>query len=159
MNRKLAGALAAALVVAVPRMAIAANFFLIDVDTETDKDDPAATVLDPASIVVESDGNRSFQFAIVHDIGEMYEFTMEADCSALRWRQTHSKYSSGMGDAVEHADVEDWETLQDGTNGDYMHKLVCDYPDNQPTGDQVYQAADYQTALQEISQRLTEMAD
>lgn len=159
MNRKFAGALAALIVLAVPRIANAADFFLMDIDTETDKEDPTATVLDPASIVVESDGSRTFRFAIVHDVGEISDFTMEADCSALRWRQTHSSHTSMLGEVTENDTPDDWETLQDGTNGAYMHKTVCDYPSNQPTGDQVYQASDYQTAIKEISDRLTDMAD
>jgi hypothetical protein len=159
MNRKFAGAFAALIVLAVPRIACAAGFFLIDVDMETDKDDPTATVLDPASIAVESDGSRTFRFAMVHDAdsGEISEYTMEADCSSLRWRQTHSTYTSGLGDVSENSTPEDWETLEDGTNGAYMHKTVCDYPNNQPTGDQVFQADDYQTMLQKVAQILSTM--
>jgi hypothetical protein len=158
MNHKLAGAFAALIVLAVPRIAAAADFFLIAVNMDTDKDDPTAMVLDPASIVVESDGNKTFRYATVHDVGSgvVSEFIMEADCSASRWRQIDFKYTAIEGDVTEDTAVKDWEALQDGSNGAYMYKTVCDYPNNQPTGD-IIQASDYQAMLQTAAEDLTEM--
>lgn len=154
MNRKFACALAILLASAMPRIADAADFFIMDVNSD-DPDAPFATVLDPASIVTEPNGNRTFRYAMIYPVNEVNDFAMEADCSTARWRQTHGTFTSNLGEVTEDNDAKDWETLNDGTNGAYMHKTVCDYPSNQPTGDQVFQADDYQTMIKRISINLT----
>ena len=124
------------------------------------------TILDPATIGAAQNGLKTFHLAEISEFDLWTDTGMEVDCAGNRMRMTSIlNHLAGDGDAIDlssrNADVNVWHTLQPGLQVDgadlvKMHDLVCKYPDEKPTGDDVMNFDSFQVALERISTMISE---
>lgn len=118
------------------------------------------TILDPSTISELPGGHKTFHLAEISQFTLWTDTTIEVDCGGSQVRMTsiinHLAGSDTMDLSSQNKDVNVWHTLQPGlqvAGADLikMHDLVCKYPDQKPTGNDVLSFPDFQSALERIS--------
>jgi hypothetical protein len=112
-------------------------------------------IIDPSTISAAQNGHKTFHLADISSYTLWIDFTMEVDCGSERWQLvsaiSHLAGGSTMDFTSRNPNVHVWKTLDSGSNDMLNHDLVCQYPDKKPTGDNVLQFADFQSALEAVS--------
>jgi len=143
----------AGLLLGAASVAQAADFYMLDYDDQN----MTVSLLDPSTIVDGADNHRSFHLAIVGTKNWHAESIIDADCSAERWHMLSTTFYNEDGSVEPDTQNQDWDTFDAGTIGAYMHDAVCNWPNQKPPDDELYQASDFMTAIKEISDKLTNL--
>jgi hypothetical protein len=123
------------------------------------------TILDPSTISALQGGHKTFHLAEITTFNMWNDTGIEVDCSGNQMRMISIVTYLGGGDGIDNSsqnkDVNVWHTLEPGLQvggADLvkMHDLVCKYPDQKPTGDDVLNFPDFQSALERISAMIEE---
>jgi hypothetical protein len=152
--------LVAGICVAGIKTAAAADFYWIG-----SSDMEHITILDPSTISASQSGHKTFHLADISTFTLWTDTTIEVDCGGNQMRMTSIINHLAGGDAMDlssfNKDVNVWHTLVPGAqlNGADLiqtRDLVCKYPDQKPTGDQVMSFPNFQAAMEAISKILTD---
>jgi len=139
--------------------ALAADFYYIG-----SSDSEHITILDPSSISGTQGGHKTFHLAEITDFTLWIDRSIEVDCGSKQVRMVSIISHLAGGDTIDlssyNKDVNVWHALEPGlqiagSDLTQTRDLVCKYPDQKPTGDQVFTFPDFQSALEVLSQVIT----
>ena len=123
------------------------------------------TILDPSTISAAQAGHKSFHLAEISTFTLWTDTAIEVDCPGNRARMTSIINHLAGGDTIDlssqNKDVNVWHTLEPGLQVGgadlvQMHDLVCKYPDQKPTADNVMSFPDFQSAMEAVSKMITD---
>ncbi len=128
------------------------------------EDDPQVLLVDPATIQPSTSGNKTAEFYWIGRNDFWTDEFVEMDCTASRWRVLHAVDNNEGADGAKELQrddqARDWDDLEAGSFGAHMRDMVCKYPAEKPTGDDVFPAANRHQAIQQASEALeTILAD
>jgi hypothetical protein len=133
----------------------AADFYMIDASRDQ------VVLLDPSSIAASPDGSKTARIAMVHDLDLWTDDKMEFDCPGARYRSVSSVAHLAGGDTLDRSSVPgmvgEWANVTENTLSALVVRTVCQWSPSMMSGDQVYSAPDFDSALHGISSKLTEM--
>jgi hypothetical protein len=116
------------------------------------------TILDPSTISALQGGHKTFHLAEITVFTLWTDTAIEVDCGGSQARMTSIISHLAGGDTLDlssqNKDVNVWHALDAGSGLAATRDLVCKYPDQKPTGDEVFKFPDFQTALERISAML-----
>ena len=144
--------------VGAPKTAAAADFYWAG-----SADNDHITILDPSTISAAQGGHKTFHLAEISEFTLWTDTTIEVDCGGNQVRMTSIINHLAGGDTMDlssmNKNVNVWNTLVagmgiDGADLVKMRDLVCKYPDQKPTIDNVFNFPDFQSALERISAML-----
>jgi hypothetical protein len=122
-------------------------------------------ILDPSTISAAPGGHKTFHLADISAFTLWTDTTIEVDCGGNQMRMTSIINHLAGGDAMDlssfNKDVNVWHTLQPGLQIDgadlvQTRDLVCKYPDQKPTGNQVMSFPNFQAAMEAVSKIITD---
>jgi len=133
----------------------AADFYMVDASSEQ------VVLLDPSSIGTSPDGDKTARIAMISDMDLWDDDRMEFDCSAARYKSLSSVAHLAGGDTLDRSSIDGmvgvWNEVKDHTTGSLLFDSVCRWSPSMLSGDHVFSAADFESALHNISSKLTEM--
>jgi hypothetical protein len=141
--------------VGASKAASAADFYYIG-----SSDNDHITILDPSTISTAPGGNKIFHLAEISEFTLWADTGIEVDCIGNRARMisivTHMTGGDAMDLSSMNSDVNVWHALVTGLKVDgadlvQTSALVCKYPGEKPTGDDVLTFPDFQSILERIS--------
>ena len=150
-----------ALIVAVGFLAMAskpasaADFYYIG---SSDKEH--IVILDPSTISAAPGGHKIFHLADISEYTMWTDTAIEVDCGGNRARMisiiSHLAGSDTVDLSSMNSDVNVWHALVAGLGVDgadlvETSALVCKYPDQKPSGDEVLTFPDFQSILERVS--------
>jgi hypothetical protein len=100
---------------------------------------------------------KTFHLAEIDEMDIWIDNNLEVDCAGKRSRKV-AAISHLVSTTVQGlSSPGPWIKLGKGTVGSYIHDVVCQWPNNKPTGSAVYVAADFKSAVSRISDRIFEL--
>jgi len=140
---------------ATTEVASAADFYFI-----SSSDMEHITILDPSTIATAPSGHKTFHLAEITLDTLWTDTGIEVDCVSNRARMTSVISHLAGGDALDlssqNQDVNVWHDLDTGSGMAQTRDLVCRYPGQKPTGNQVMSFPDFQSAIGTLSRMISD---
>ena len=131
----------------------AADFYILNIS-----DDYRVLLLDPTTIVATPDGHRIYHLAEISEFDLWVDDRVESDCAGGRIRKLSAlSHLAGGGTVPGLASPADWDAGGAGSAVASVNDVVCQWPDSKPTGNSVYAAPDFETAVTRISGSVTDI--